>query len=61
MKVKIGKFNLDDIQKKKDKEIAESYKKDHPNFKYFGLKIAKDQKSATLYACDDFAEAMSIH
>ena len=60
MKVKLGTFNESDIRLKKDKAVADSYKKEHPDFKYFGLKVAKDKKSATLYACDNFAEAMSI-
>ena len=60
MKVKLGTFNESDIRLKKDKEVAESYKKEHPAFKFFGLKVSKDLKSATLYACDDFEEAMDI-
>lgn len=60
MKVKIGTFNESDIRLKKDKEVADSYKKEHPAFKYFGLKVAKNLKSATLYACDNFEEAMCI-
>ena len=60
MKVKLGTFNESDIRLKKDKAVADSYKKEHPDFKYFGLKVAKDKKSATLYACNNFPEAMSI-
>lgn len=60
MKVKLGTFNESDILSKRDKEVADSYKKEHPAFKYFGLKVAKNLKSATLYACDNYEEAMSI-
>lgn len=60
MKVKIGVFDEQQIRNKEDNECARCYELAHPDFKYFGMKISRNGKVATLYACDNFDEAMDI-
>lgn len=60
MKVKIGTFTDQSTVREESKACADAYEKKHPAFKYFGMKVSRDGKKATLYACDNFDEAMDI-
>ena len=60
MKVKIGTFTDPLMVREESRKCSEAYEKQHPQFKYFGMKISRNGTKATLYACDNFNEAMDI-
>ena len=60
MKIAIGKFTDQSTVREESKKVANAYTEKHPEFKYFGMKISRNGKVATLYACDNFDEAMDI-
>ena len=60
MKVKIGVFRDQSTVREESKKCAAEYEQAHPKFKYFGMKLNRKGDVATLYACDNFDEAMDI-
>lgn len=60
MKIKIGFFKDPAAVQAESQKVADAYTKAHPKFKYFGMKLSRNGQAATLYACDNFNEAMDI-
>jgi hypothetical protein len=58
MKKAIGKYTRETISQ--SHEDADKYTAEHPMFKYYGLKVSRNGKVATLYACDNYEEAQDI-